>query len=268
MIQWIQNNLAPISFFALVILAVVGINVSNQSTISKVDLLLSQGEQIQNDIEKYDSFLIYRYAVKTDDYKTFNQDVLGLNKKLKDSLNTLTPVPTDEECTQLREDVKRLVQFKIDIYDKIGSDLEPYLSVFEQIKTVGQFKKAILNPDKLNKEQRLESLTKIDQAGKDILVFYQTKRAGEPKILDKVVKDTGYMSKALESLKNNPEIESKLLEEIKKNFGADERGVEAWPLEEPAPYTLDQTSLGLNEGQSAISDILESTKAVKNKYKS
>ena len=48
MIQWIQNNLAPISFFALVILAVVGINVSNQSTISKVDLLLSQGEQCEH----------------------------------------------------------------------------------------------------------------------------------------------------------------------------------------------------------------------------
>lgn len=268
MTQWIKNNLAPISFFTLVIMGIIGINVSNSSTNSKVDLLLSQSEQIQKDIEKYDSFLLYTYATKTEDYKTFNQDVLELKDKLRTSLNNLTPVPTDEECTQLREDVKRLVNFKIDIYERINSDLEPYLNIYDQIKTVGQFKKAILNPDKVSREQRLESLTKISQAGKEILSFYKTNRAGEPQIIEKVTKDTGYMDKALESLQNNPEIETKLYDEIVKNFGADERGVEAWPLEEPAPYTLDQNILGLNEAQTAITDIKESTKAVKSKYKS
>lgn len=264
-----MKNLAPISFFSLVFLAVFGIIISSQSVNNKVNLLLSQSEQIQKDIDKYDSFLQYKYSLKTDDYKTFDDDIANIIQKLKASQTELSPVPNDEESTQLREDVKTLVTFKIDTYEKIRSDLEPYLGVLDQIKIIGQFKKAVLNPDKIGKQERLENLIKINKAGQEILSFYKEKRAGEPKIIEKVTVDTGFMTKAMESLKNNPEIEPKVLTEIKQNFeAAPPDKSESWPSEQPFDYVIDENNLGLNQMQRALSDIAESTKALKMKYKS
>jgi len=269
MSQWILKNLAPISFFSVVILAIVGINISSQSVNSRVDLLVSQAQQIHSDVDKYDSFLLFNYSLKTDDYKTFDQDVANFTAKLKASQAELSPVPNDEESTQLREDVKTLITFKVDAYSKIRFDLEPYLGILEQIKTIGQFKKAVLNPDKIAKEERLLNLTKINTAGQEILSFYKERRAGEPKIIEKVTLDTGFMTKAMESLQNNPEIEPKIMAEIMQNFEASPPDkAESWPSEQPFDYVVDQNSLGLNEMQRAKSYIEESTKALKMKYRS
>jgi hypothetical protein len=265
--QWIANNLAPISFFTLVILAIVGINISSQSTQNKADLLISQAEQTLVDIEKYDSFLIYKYGTKTDDYKTFAEDVENLTKKYEERRDNLSPVPTDEEGTQLREDLKLLLNFKIDTYQKISFDLEPYNNVLEETKTIGKFKNVILNTENLSRDNRIDQLSKISASGNKILDFYNQKRQGEPNLIAKVKSDTELFTKAFESLKNNPEIEPALLEEIKTNFGAGPDGVEQWPSENIPDYMLDSQLLGLNEMQTAFGYVKESLKTFQSKYR-
>lgn len=265
--QWIAKNLAPISFFTLVILAIIGINISSRSTQNKADLLMSQAEQIQTDIDKYDSYLLYKYSIKTNDYKSFAEDVDSLSKKLQKSRDDLSQVPTDDEGNQLREDLKLLLNFKTDTYQKISFDLEPYNSVLEETKTIGKFKKVILNTDKLDRDKRIEELSKTSEAGKKILDFYNQKRKGEPKILEKVAYDTEMFTKAYESLKNNQDIDPRLLEEIKTNFGAGADGKEQWPAENIPDYTLDQQTLGLNEMQTALGYVKESLKTFQSKYR-
>jgi hypothetical protein len=265
--QWIVKNLAPISFFTLVILAIVGINISSRSTQNKADLLISQAEQSLVDVDKYDSYLIYKYSTKTEDYKSFAQDIDSITKKLQKNKVDLSPVPTDEEGTQLRDDLSQLLNFKIEIYQKISFDLEPYTSVLEETKTIGRFKKYILNTEKIDHDKRVEELLKISEAGKKILDFNNQKRQGEPKILEKVSYDTELFTKAYDSLKNNPEIDTKLLEDIKSNFSTDADGKEQWPSENVPDYTLDQQVLGSNEMQPLLGDLKESLKAFEGKYR-
>jgi len=266
MLQWISKNLAPISFFTLVILAIVGVNISNQSTLTKAELLLKQASSIRNDLEKYDSFLLYRYSAKTNDYKIFASDVKNLTTKLEDSKKNLSPTPADDECNQLRSDLNSSLDYKIDQYKKVSFDLEPYNEILEDMKNIGQLKKAVLNPDKKPKNERLEILAKIDVSTKKIQEFYKNKRQGEPKLLEKVVKDTELMSKAYNNLKDNDDIENSVLEELKSNFGGQTPETEQWPAENVADYTLDYQTLGSNETLSSFKYLDESIKLVASKY--
>jgi hypothetical protein len=266
MLQWISKNLAPISFFTLVILAVVGVNISNQTTLTKAELLLNQASSIRNDLEKYDSFLLYRYSAKTNDYKIFASDVKNLTSKLEDSKKNLSPTPADDECNQLRSDLNSSLDYKIDQYKKVSFDLEPYNEILEDMKNIGQLKKAVLNTDKKPKNERLEILAKIDVSAKRIQEFYKNKRQGEPKLLEKVVKDTELMSKAYNNLKDHDDIENSVLEELKSNFGGETPETEQWPAENVAEYTLDYQTLGSNETLSSFKYLDESIKLVASKY--